>query len=168
MRRIAGFSLAVIVAVTTALPLRAVTAQTVGSGVGQRAPAVTLRTLDGKAVDLGAHIGRTPLLLQFFAAWCSQCREQMPSYKRAIERYGKRVKFIGVAVSANQSPERARRYVRAHRLTHEILYDGRGDAVERYDVPATSYIVVINRRGRIVFTGSGGDLDVVAAAAKAL
>jgi peroxiredoxin len=71
-------------------------------------------------------------------------------------------------VSANQSPARARRYVQAHRLTHEILYDARGDAVELYDVPTTSYIVVINRRGRIVFTGSGGDLDVVAAAAKAL
>jgi peroxiredoxin len=150
------------------VPTVAASAQRVGSAVGQRAPAVTLRTLDGRTVDLGAHIGRTPLLIQFFAAWCSQCREQMPSYKRAIERYGKRVKFVGVAVSANQSVERARRYVQAHRLSHEILYDARGEAVERYDVPTTSYIVVVDRRGRIVFTGSGGDLDVERAAAKAL
>lgn len=161
-------SLAVVFAAAAVLPMQILSAQSVGSGVGQRAPAVTLRTLDGKTVDLGADIGRTPMLIQFFAAWCSQCHDQMPSYKRAIERYGKRVKFIGVAVSANQSPERARRYVKAHRLTHEILYDARGDAVERYDVPTTSYVVVIDRRGRIVFTGSGGDLDVVAAAAKAL
>lgn len=168
MRRIEVFLVAVLVAGAAALPLQTAAAQPVGSSVGQRAPAVTLRTLDGKSVDLGAQIGRTPMLIQFFAAWCSQCRDQMPSFKRAIQRHGKRVKFVGVAVSANQSPERARRYVQAHRLTHEILYDARGDAVERYDVPTTSYIVVIDRRGRIVFTGSGGDLDVVAAAAKAL
>jgi peroxiredoxin len=168
MRRIAGRLLAFVLITVAAVPVQTATAQAVGSGVGQRAPAVTLRTLDGKVVDLGAQIGRTPMLIQFFAAWCSQCRDQMPSFKRAIERYGKRVKFVGVAVSANQSPERARRYVQAHRLTHEILYDARGDAVARYDVPTTSYVVVINRRGRIVFTGSGGDLDVVAAAAKAL
>jgi peroxiredoxin len=168
MRRIVGLSFAVLLAAMALVSVQAATAQTVGSGVGQRAPAVTLRTLDGRRVDLGAQIGRTPMLIQFFAAWCSQCRDQMPSFKRAIDRYGNRVKFVGVAVSANQSPERARRYVQAHRLTHEILYDARGEAVERYDVPTTSYVVVINRRGRIVFTGSGGDLDVVAAAAKAL
>lgn len=142
--------------------------QAVGSRVGDRAPAVTLPTLDGKSVDLGGFIGKTPMLIQFFAAWCTQCRDQMPSFKAAIERHARDVKFIGVAVSANQSMERARRYVRAHAMTHEILYDARGDAVDRFDVPTTSYIVVIDREGRIVFTGSGSNLDVVAAAAKGL
>jgi peroxiredoxin len=143
-------------------------AQQVGGRVGHRAPAVTLPTLDGESVDIGSYVGTRPVVLHFFAAWCSQCRDQMPSLQEAVRRYGGRVKFIGVAVSANQSRERARRYVRAHRMTHDIVYDVRGDAVERFNVPTTSYVVVIDRSGRIVFTGSGSNLDIVAAAARAL
>ena len=143
-------------------------AQQAGGRVGDRAPAVTLPTLGGQSVNIGEYVGKRPIVLHFFAAWCSQCRDQMPSLQEAVRRYGSRVKFIGVAVSANQSRERARRYVQAHRMTHDIVYDARGDAVERFNVPTTSYVVVIDRSGRIVFTGSGSNLDIVAAAARAL
>jgi len=162
MLRWCGFTVALLIATGAA------GAQQVGSRVGQRAPAVTLPTLDGQPMNLGERTGRTPVVLHFFAAWCSQCRDQMPSLREAVRRYGNRVTFIGVAVSANQSRERARQYVQAHRMTHDIVYDERGQAVERFNVPTTSYVVVIDRSGRIVFTGSGSDLDIVAAAARAL
>jgi hypothetical protein len=40
--------------------------------------------------------------------------------------------------------------------------------VDRFNVPATSYVVVLDRQGRIVYTGVGGDQDLVAAVRKAL
>ncbi|HEX6250821.1 MAG TPA: TlpA disulfide reductase family protein, partial [Gemmatimonadaceae bacterium] len=84
----------------------------------RRAPAVVLTRLDGTQLDLGRYVGETPIVLHFFAAWCSQCRQQMPSLRAAIDRYGKSVKFVGVAVSANQSLERAKRYAARHGMTH--------------------------------------------------
>jgi peroxiredoxin len=133
-----------------------------------RAPAILLTRLDGTELDLGRYVGETPIVLHFFAAWCSQCRQQMPSLQAAIERYGKSVKFVGVAVSANQSLERAKRYAASHRMTHDIVYDARGTAVDRFNVATTSYVIVVDRNGRIVFTGSGGDLDVVDAVRRSL
>ena len=136
--------------------------------VEQQAPALTLPSLDGRTVDLGEYIGKTPVVLHFFATWCSHCRAQMPSLMTAVERYSNSVKFIGIAVSASQSPEQARGYAETHRMTHEILYDAQGDAVDAYRVPTTSYLVVIDARGRIAFTGWGPDLDIVAATARGL
>ena len=36
-----------------------------------------------------------------------------------------------------------------------------------YDVPGTSYIVVVDRHGKVSYTGSGDKQDLVAAVAKA-
>lgn len=138
--------------------------QQTGSAVGERAPSLMLETLDGQTLDLAEYIGKTPVVLHFFADWCSLCGAQIPSLRTAVARYGATVKFIGVAVSASQSVERARRYARTHGLTHDLVYDATGEATDAYDVPTTSYVVVIDSRGVIVFTGSGADLDIAAAA----
>jgi thiol-disulfide isomerase/thioredoxin len=125
-------------------------AQEAGIAVGSPAPAAVVESLDGTLVDLGRYIGKEPLLIEFWATWCPSCEKLEPALVEAHRKYGTRVRFIGVAVSVNQSPERVRRYVEKHRLTHEILFDRKGDAVTKYDVPATSYIVVIDRAGNIV------------------
>jgi peroxiredoxin len=143
-------------------------AQDFGLPVGSMAPVASVQALDGSNVSLSQYVGKGPVLIQFWAAWCSTCRELMPSFQRARQLYGTRVKFVAVAVSANESLERVRRYAAAHKFTHPVLYDARGEAVDRFNVPATSYVVVLDRRGRIVYTGVGGDQDLVAAVRKAL
>ena len=165
----ASVRLALIASVcATALTTAPARAQDFGLPVGSNAPVASVQALDGSAVSLAQYVGKGPVLIQFWAAWCATCRELMPSFQRAQQLYGSRVKFVAVAVSANESLERVRRYSAAHKFTHTVLYDARGEAVDRYNVPATSYIVVLDRRGRIVYTGVGGDQDVVAAVRRAL
>jgi hypothetical protein len=36
-------------------------------------------------------------------------------------------------------------------------FDTKGEATGAYDVPATSYVVVLDKAGKIVYTGVGGD-----------
>jgi predicted transcriptional regulator len=50
----------------------------------------------------------------------------------------------------------------------EQLFDTKGDATGKWDVPATSYIVVLDKRGKVVYTGVGGDQNIEAAIKKAL
>ncbi len=142
-------------------------AQDFGLPLGSRAPVAAVQALDGSSVSLAQYVGKGPVLIQFWAAWCSTCRDLMPSFQRAQQLYGARVKFVAIAVSANESLERVRRYSAAHKFTHQVLYDARGEAVDRFNVPATSYVVVLDARGKIVYTGVGGDQDLVAAVRKA-
>jgi thiol-disulfide isomerase/thioredoxin len=143
-------------------------AQDLGIEVGSKAPVVTVHSLDGKQVDLGQYIGKTPMLIEFWATWCANCRELMPTLLEAEKKFGKKVKFVALAVAINQSPERVRRFIAAHPLPHDTFYDTDGKAAGAFDAPATSYVVVLDKSGRVIYTGLGGKQDLEAALKKAL
>jgi thiol-disulfide isomerase/thioredoxin len=145
-----------------------VLAQDLGIEVGSKAPVVTVQALDGKQVDLGSYIGKTPMLIEFWATWCPNCKELMPTLLDAEKKYGKRVKFVALAVAINQSPEKVRRWLAAHPLPHDTYYDVDGKAAGAFDAPATSYVVVLDKTGRVVYTGLGGKQDLEGAIRKAL
>jgi thiol-disulfide isomerase/thioredoxin len=145
-----------------------VRAQESGIEVGTRAPAAAVETLDGKAADLAQYVGKTPVLLEFWATWCGNCKQLEPQLKALHTKYGKQIKFVAVAVSVNQSPTLVKRYVAKHGMPGDQLYDRRGNATGAYDVPATSYIVLLDRTGKVVYTGLGGDQKLEPAIRKAL
>jgi thiol-disulfide isomerase/thioredoxin len=144
------------IAVLMTLSFRALAAQESGIAVGARAPAVVVHDLDGRSVDLGQYIGKKPVFLEFWATWCTNCEELLPSVKAAHAAYGAKVEFIGVNVTVNQSPERVRRYLETHKPPYRTLYDDQGTSTRAYQVPATSYIVIVDRAGNIAYTGIGG------------
>ena len=144
-------------------------AQTLGIPVGSKAPAAAVETLDGKPANLAQYIGKAPVVMQFWATWCANCKELEPKVVAAKRKYGARgVRFVGVAVAVNQSAKRVQLYTQRHPLPLDIVYDRTGAASEAYDVPATSYVVVVNRAGTVVYTGVGSDQDIDAAVRKAL
>ena len=143
-------------------------AQDLGIEVGSQAPAVVVQSLSGKEVDLGQFIGKTPMLIEFWATWCPNCRELMPTVLDAHKKYGQKVKFVNLAVAINQSPEKVRRFLAAHPLPQETFYDTDGKAAGAFDAPATSYVVVLDKAGKVVYTGLGGKQDLETALRKAL
>jgi thiol-disulfide isomerase/thioredoxin len=144
-------------------------AQTLGISVGSKAPAAAVETLDGKPANLAQYIGKSPVVMQFWATWCSNCKALEPKVAAARQKYAARgVRFVGVAVSVNQSPKRVQLYTQRHPLPLDVVYDRTGAASDAYDVPATSYVVVVNRAGTVVYTGVGSDQDIDAAVRKAL
>ena len=142
--------------------------QEVGLEVGTAAPAAKVHTLDGKEADLAQYIGKTPIVMEFWAIWCPNCKELEPSLVAASKKYGDQVKFIGMAVSVNETPEKVKAFVEKHGLPGEQFFDTKGNASGAYDAPATSYVVVINKAGKVVYTGLGGKQNLEAAIKKAL
>ena len=139
----------------------------VGIPLGSKAPAVVINDLEGKPVDLGAIIGKKPVLLEFWATWCPLCKQLLPQLEAVRKTYGASVEIVGINVTVNDSKARIRRYLEEHKPPFQVLYDEKGVGARAYDVPTTSYIVVVDRSGRVVYTGSGGDQDLVQAVRKA-
>jgi thiol-disulfide isomerase/thioredoxin len=145
-----------------------VAAQDTGLPLGTQAPVLTLPDLAGASYDLGQVIGKRPVLVQFWATWCSLCRALMPELQRVRAAYGDRVELIGINVTVNESKGRVGRYLERHRPPYRALWDEKGAAARAYDAPSTSYVMVLDAAGRVVYTGVGSDQDLVAAVKKAV
>ena len=141
----------------------AAVAQESGLALGARAPAVVVKDLDGLPVDLGRYIGSRPVLLEFWATWCEVCQALLPTVRAARQEFGDRVEFFGVNVTVNQTRDRVRRYLVAEHPPFRTLYDEDGVSTRAYAAPTTSYIVIIDRKGKVAYTGTGASQDLVTA-----
>lgn len=147
---------------------RTARAQGLGLDVGSKAPNPVVYTLDGQKTDLSRFVGKTPVLIEFWATWCPNCRELRPTMDAVAAKYGDRVQFVGIAVSVNENPARVKAFVAKYHLPGVNYFDTDGDASGAFDAPATSYVVVLDRTGKVVYTGLGGKQDLEAAIRKAL
>jgi peroxiredoxin len=140
-----------------------VAAQDEGVAVGARAPVVQVHDLDGRPVNLGRYLGKQPVFLEWWATWCEQCEALLPRVRAARAEVGDKVAFIGINVAINQSPERVRRFLEKTEVPYQTLYDDEGMSTRAYGAPATSYVVIVDRGGRVAYTGTGGDQDFLPA-----
>ena len=157
-----------IVSAVVALAPTTLRAQDIGLEIGSTAPPAKVYTLDGKETDLAQYIGKTAVVMEFWATWCPNCKELEPTLVAALKKYGDQVKFVGIAVSVNETPERVKAFLEKHNLPGDHYFDTKGNASGAYDAPATSYVVVINKAGKVVYTGLGGKQNIEAAIKKAL
>ena len=160
-------TIAALVSVATTAP-RTAFAQDMGIKVGMGAPAAAVESLDGKAMDLGALYGEKPVVLEFWATWCPLCRKLEPSMQTAREKYAGRVQFVSVGVSSNQSAEKQKAYVEKQQMGGQFVFDKDGAAMKAFAVPHTSYVVVVDKGGKVVYTGVGPEQDIDAAVRKAM
>lgn len=166
MRRALRTLSAVMALVLLAAPLRA---QEGGIAVGATAPAIAaLPTLDGGTFDLASVVGKRPVVMEFWATWCPLCKKLEPAMAEARAKYGDRVSFVHIGVPENQTPERQAAFVKERSMTGTFLFDREHVAMKAFAVPHTSYVVVLDAAGKVLYTGVGGDQDVDAAVRRAL
>jgi thiol-disulfide isomerase/thioredoxin len=167
-RTIVRATLATFMAIGFVAMPTAARSQDLGIEVGATAPSAKVHTLDGKEADLAQYVGKSPVVMEFWATWCPNCAELEPTLVEAAKKFGTQVKFVGVAVSVNETPARVKAFVAKHGLPGDQYFDTKGNATGAYDVPATSYVVVMNKAGKVVYTGLGGKQNLEAAIKKAL
>ncbi len=143
-------------------------AQDGGLPVGTKAPAAAVQMLDGKPADISQFIGKTPVVMEFWATWCPLCKKLEPQFKASQEKHGSAVTFLSVGVPTNQSRERQQAYVSEKMLGGTFVYDSAGNAMNAYKVPHTSHVLVLDKQGVIVYNGTGTSQDLEAAISKAL
>lgn len=149
-------------------PAAAQDGQDMGIAIGATPPAVTIQDLDGRPVNLGAMIGKQPLLVEFWATWCPLCAALMPQLDSAYARHRNKVAFVSVAVAVNESPASVKRHLAREPHAFPFLWDANGSAVRAFQAPSTSYIVLLDANGIVVYTGLGEDQNIEAALQKVI
>ena len=162
----AGLCAAAVLALAAPAGLRAQD-DDVGLPVGTAAPSAAVQDLDGQPVDIAQLAGKKPVLLEFWATWCPLCAALLPRVEAAHAKFGDRVDIVVIAVAVNETRASVQRHLAQHPLPFRFLWDATGAAVRAYQAPTTSYLVALDARGRVVYTGTGSDQDIEAALRRA-
>ena len=88
--------------------------------------------------------------------------------KETQRKYAGQVRFISVGVPSNQSAEKQKAYMEKQQLGGTFVFDKDGAAMKAFAVPHTSYVVVIDKAGKVAYTGVGAEQDIDAAVQKAI
>jgi len=134
--------------VTAALathPLRRLGEAAPGSG-----PELTLSSLRGRVV-----------VLNFWASWCGPCRRELPQLRAlaaSLAGSGGRVVPVSIDADARNAADFAQRFAPGLAVFH----DGPDGLARSLDLPALPYTLVLDRDGRMVWSGGGADAATLA------
>lgn len=114
------------------------------------ASAFMLRDLNGKLTSLRDFEGKV-VLLNFWATWCANCRNEMPAMERLYQSL-RADGFEIVAISVDQaSTEKVKAFAEELKLTFPVLHDRDSIISNLYSNPGVPVSYLIDREGRIVY-----------------
>jgi len=130
-------------------------------------PAATLKNLDGKdvqAADL-SNDGK-PMLICFWATWCSPCKKELNTYADYYEEWQKEtgVKIYAVTIDDQRTVNSVKPYVNSVSWEYEILSDVNKTFSQAMGVNSPPHTFLLNGKGEIVWQHVGytpGDEDEV-------
>jgi thiol-disulfide isomerase/thioredoxin len=112
-----------------------------------------VETNDGTATDLAAIADGKPLVVNFWATWCSYCMDEMPEFQRIVAEYGDRVSFafIDQTDGKRETVEGVRAFVDENGMQDlPIYYDPVDDSMNVFGVASIPVTIVFDSEGRIV------------------
>jgi cytochrome c biogenesis protein CcmG, thiol:disulfide interchange protein DsbE len=141
----------VIVLLVVLLGLVLVQAQRAGGlpfdPVGSPAPGFELPALGGGDLALADHAGQ-PVVLAFWASWCTTCKADIPILERTVERWGPRgVAVVGVVIDDTYAA--AAGFAVERGLPYPSAFDDAGEVRTAYGVTGTPETYVVDADGRV-------------------
>jgi len=114
----------------------------------QAAPAFTLIALDGTEVTLRDFEGKV-LFLNFWATWCSPCRQEIPGFLEIYDKYkDEGLEILGVSLD-RQGSDVVKPFAEKMKITYPLAM-ANNEIMQAYQpgqyIPAT---IIIDREGNI-------------------
>jgi peroxiredoxin len=122
---------------------------------GQRGPAFSLATLDGRRRALADYRDKL-VILNFWATWCVPCTDEMPALEALWNDYRARgLVVLGVSVDRGGPRALLEPYVRNLEITFPILLDPDGKTAGGWRVTALPATFVVKPGGEVAGNAVG-------------
>jgi thiol-disulfide isomerase/thioredoxin len=127
--------------------------------VGGTTPDFSSWDLNGKRVTLSG-LGRRPVLLTFWATWCTACRDELPALQGLEDQY-RTDGFTVLAVNYRESStDRMRQYLAALHVNLQAVIDPEGSIAAAYGVDIGLPVNVLSDRSGTVARIMIGEVPV--------
>jgi thiol-disulfide isomerase/thioredoxin len=114
----------------------------------EQAPPFLMLDVAGNPVSSAAWKGKV-VILNFWATWCSPCREEIPEMIDLANRYKDRLQIVGASVD-DSDPSEVKAFADKAGINYPVVMAGRDLPAEYGGVPALPTTFVIDTQGRVV------------------
>ena len=121
---------------------------------GTTAPSFSLPALQGSSPIVLSDFRGKPVIVNFFASWCRDCRAELSAMARVAGATSGRLTVIGVD-SNETSIATAQQLLAAVGATYPIAVDAQAKVASQYLVQALPVTYFLNRSGQVVGTALG-------------
>lgn len=115
--------------------------------VGKPAPDFQLPNLEGQVVSLSDFRGK-PVLVNFWATWCSPCRFEMPFIQSIFEESSD-TGLVILAINIGETPSRVRDFIQSGNFSFLVLLDTNQDVALEYNIRGIPTTFFIDKEGVI-------------------
>ncbi len=116
----------------------------------------TLEDMNGKIFILKDHIGQGPILIDFWATWCTPCKNSLPHLQTLMQKYEKQgLTVITISIDSPKSQSKIKPYVLAKKFTFPVLLDPNSEVLKQFKGNSVPFQVIIGKDGNVVETHIG-------------
>ena len=122
--------------------------------VGDPAPTFYIRTLEEKNFFMSDTLKHDkPIILSFFATWCSPCAKEIPKLHELDKKFGDDLQFI--LIDVNEKKNKVAKHVKGKGYTLQVILDRYGKIFEAFGGTVMPLTVVVNKKGVITYHHTG-------------
>ena len=133
-------------------------------------PNIKFDLFNGKKISIHELINKGPLVIQFWAIWCSPCKKEMYYLDKIQEKYKDLgVNILCINTDNLKSIPKAKAYVRQKKYNLLIATDPSSQIFKKLNASVMPTTLIMDEDGQIVYTKEGymsGDENKVEAALK--
>jgi thiol-disulfide isomerase/thioredoxin len=128
-----------------------VSAQAGGIATGSVAPDFTVAVLgsSGQHITLGTQYENKPVIVNFWASWCTPCQQETPLLARWYKQRHGTVNLVGL--DENDSETAAEEFAREKGVTYPLGFDPQTTVAKKYDISGIPQTLFLNARHRVVY-----------------
>lgn len=129
---------------------------TTSSEVREKIPEFELEDFQGQKVKVATASGK-PIFIDFWAAWCPFCVDEMPEIEKIHKEFGDQLAVYGIHRSETEGIDAGAKFAKDRGVTYTLLKDSTGQVYKtltggRNFMP---YALYIDKEGKIVKTKAG-------------
>ena len=121
--------------------------------ISGKAPDFTLKSRSGKNIRLAELRGKV-VMLNFWASWCTPCREEMPLLEKIHQRY-ESLGFTLLGINIENTHDDVKKFLSDVKVSFPVLYDTTNKVSELYSISAMPTTILIDRDGNMRFLHKG-------------
>ncbi len=112
--------------------------------------------MNGKSVKLSEYLNKGPVLINFWATWCSPCKKEMVFLNQFERRYKDNgLSILSISIDSQKSLSHVRSYIRANNYTYDVFLDPNRQVFKKLNGNLMPTNVLIDKNGKVLWRHYG-------------